>query len=53
MIFFKMAEFWILVDQDFLTTKFHSSKSYFFLVSTHPGLIHCEKLKILQFPGVL
>jgi hypothetical protein len=41
------------VDQDFLTTDFHSSKSYFFLVSTHPGLIHCEKPKIQQFNGVL
>jgi hypothetical protein len=53
-IFLKMAEFWTLVDQDFLSTDFQSSKSYFFLVSTHPGLlIHCEKPKIQQFPGVL
>jgi hypothetical protein len=36
------------VVQDFLTTDFDSSKSYFFLVFTHPGLIHCEKLKIQQ-----
>jgi hypothetical protein len=48
-----MAEFWTLVDQDFLTTDFHSSKSFFFLASTHPGLIHCEKPEIQQFPGVL
>jgi hypothetical protein len=41
------------VDQDFLTTDFLSSKSCCFLVSTHPGLIHCEKPKIQQFPGVL
>jgi hypothetical protein len=41
------------VDQDFLTTVFHSSKRCFFLVSTHPGLIHREKPKIQQFPGVL
>jgi hypothetical protein len=43
-IFLNMADFWILVD--FLTTDFHSSKSCFFLVFTHPGLIHCEKPKI-------
>jgi hypothetical protein len=48
-----MAEFWTLVDQDFLTTDFNSSKIYFFLVSTHSGLIHCEKLKMQQFSGVL
>jgi hypothetical protein len=48
-----MAEFWTLVDKDFLTTDFHSSKSYFFLVFTHPGLIYSEKPKIQQVPGVL
>jgi hypothetical protein len=48
-----MAELWTLVDQDFLTTDFHSSKSNFFLVSTHAGMIHREKLKIQQFPVVL
>jgi hypothetical protein len=48
-IFFRTS-----VDQDFLTTKFHSSKSCFFLVSTSGWvLIHCEKPKIQQFPGVL
>jgi hypothetical protein len=41
------------VCQDFLTTDFHSSKSCFFLVSNHPGLIHCKKSTIQQFPGVL
>jgi hypothetical protein len=52
-MFLKMAKLWTLVDQDFQTTDFNSSKSYIFLVSTHPGLIHCEKTKIQQFPGVL
>jgi hypothetical protein len=48
-----MAEFRALVDQDFLITDFHSSKSCIFLVSTHPGLIHGEKPTIQQFPDVL
>jgi hypothetical protein len=42
-IFLKMTEFWTFVDQDFLITNFHSSKSNFFLVSTHSGLIHSVK----------
>jgi hypothetical protein len=29
-IFLKMPEFWTFVDQDFLTTDFHSSKSCFY-----------------------
>jgi hypothetical protein len=48
-----MADIWTLVDQEFLTTDFHSSKSWVFLVSTHSELIHCEKPTIQQFPGVL
>jgi hypothetical protein len=48
-----MAEFWTLVDQAFLTTDFRWSKSSFFLVIIHPGLIHCEKPTIQQFPAVL
>jgi hypothetical protein len=48
-----MAEIWTLVDQDFLTTNFYSSKSCFFLVSTHPALMHCKKPTIQQFHGVL
>jgi hypothetical protein len=32
----KIALILTLVDQDFLTTDFHSSKSSFFLVSSHP-----------------
>jgi hypothetical protein len=48
-----MAEFWTFVDQDFLTTDFHSSKSCFFLVSTHLRLIHCEKPTMQLFSGVL
>jgi hypothetical protein len=37
------------VDQDFLTTDFHSSKSCFFLVSTHPGLINCKTRRPSSF----
>jgi hypothetical protein len=48
-----MAKLWTLVDQDFLTHRFLFVKKQFFLVSTHLGLIHCEKPMIQQFPGVL
>jgi hypothetical protein len=33
--------------------RFSFVKKLFFLVFTHSGLIHCEKPKIQQFPGVL
>jgi hypothetical protein len=42
-----MTLIWTLVDQDILTTDFHSSKSCFFF------LVQCEKPKILQFPFIL
>jgi hypothetical protein len=41
----RMALIWTLVDQDFLTTDFHSSKSCLFLVSTSSSFLEFCRTK--------